>query len=129
MEFDKLVHQPTRLRIFAHLYANGETGFTELTSTLEVTEGNLASHIDRMKDADCVAVDKAFVDGTPRTTYRLTEHGEELFEDHIETLESLIDGLDTGASSESDLEPAHDPESGQSRDTDSDLGMGPDPSA
>nr|WP_226480819.1 transcriptional regulator [Natrinema amylolyticum] len=127
MEFDKLVHQPTRLRIFAHLYANGATGFTELTSTLEVTEGNLASHIDRMEAADCVAVDKAFVDGTPRTTYRLTEHGEELFEDHIETLESLIDDLDTGSSSES--EPAYDPESSADRDADSDLGPSLDPSA
>ncbi|WP_126662810.1 winged helix-turn-helix domain-containing protein [Haloterrigena salifodinae] len=95
MEFDKLVHQPTRLRIFAHLYANGEASFTALTEELEITEGNLASHIERMEDADCVAVDKEFVDRKPQTTYRLTERGEELFEDHIDTLEALIDGLET----------------------------------
>ncbi|WP_339104670.1 transcriptional regulator [Haloterrigena salinisoli] len=95
MELDKLVHQPTRLRIFAHLYATGETSFTELTEELEITEGNLATHIERMEDADCVAVDKEFVDRKPRTSYRLTERGEELFEDHIETLEALIDGLET----------------------------------
>ncbi len=95
MELDKLVHQPTRLRIFAHLYANGETSFTDLTAALEITEGNLASHIDRMEDAACVAVEKRFVDDTPQTAYRLTERGEELFEDHIHTLEALIDGLET----------------------------------
>ncbi|GAB7018117.1 transcriptional regulator [Halostagnicola sp. A-GB9-2] len=95
MEFDKLVHQPTRLQIFASLYANGETSFTDLKDDLEITEGNLASHIERMEDEDCVAVEKQFVDRKPQTTYRLTDRGTELFEAHVETLESLIDGLDT----------------------------------
>lgn len=126
MEFDKLVHQPTRLRIFAHLYANGETGFTDLTAALEVTEGNLASHIDRMKDADCVAVDTALVDGTARTTYRLTERGEELFEAHIETLESLIDGLETGSPGP---DPTYDADSSPDRDRDPGPGPSPGPGA
>lgn len=94
MEFDKLVHQPTRLRIFAHLYANGETNFTDLMEALDVTEGNLSSHIQKLEDADCVRVEKQFVDRKPQTTYRLTDHGREKFEDHIQTLETLIDELD-----------------------------------
>jgi DNA-binding MarR family transcriptional regulator len=93
MNFDKLVHQPTRLRIFAYLYRHGETGFSELTEALDVTEGNLASHIDTMEEADCVTVSKQFVDRKPRTTYELTARGREKFEDHLGTLESLIDGL------------------------------------
>ncbi|MFC4990091.1 transcriptional regulator [Saliphagus infecundisoli] len=94
MEFDKLVHQPTRLQIFTHLYANGETTFTELKTELGITEGNLASHIQTMEDADCVTVTKQFVDRNPQTSYRLTSRGEELFEAHIQTLETLIDGLE-----------------------------------
>ncbi|MFB6087271.1 MAG: winged helix-turn-helix domain-containing protein [Haloarculaceae archaeon] len=93
MEFDKLVHQQTRLRIFAYLYRHGETSFTDLKEALDVTEGNLASHIERMEEADCVEVNKEFVDRKPRTTYRLTDRGREKFEDHIGTLESLIEGL------------------------------------
>ena len=93
MEFDKLVHQPTRLRIFAYLYRHGETSFPELTEALDVTEGNLASHIGKMEDADCVEVNKEFVDRKPQTTYRLTDLGREKFEEHIGTLESLIEGL------------------------------------
>lgn len=99
MEFDKLVHQPTRLQIFAHLYVNGSTGFTDLTDELEITEGNLASHIERMEDADCVAVEKQFVDRKPQTTYQLTDRGEELFEEHIQTLEALIDDFETPSDS------------------------------
>ena len=93
MELDKLVHQPTRLQIFAYLYRHGETTFPELVSELEVTEGNLSSHLGRMEDAGAVRVEKQFVDRKPQTTYELTDEGRELFEDHVETLESLIEGL------------------------------------
>jgi DNA-binding MarR family transcriptional regulator len=94
MDFDKLVHQPTRLQIFAYLYQHGETSFPDLKDSLDVTEGNLASHVGKMEDADCVAVEKQFVDRKPQTTYRLTDFGEEKFEEHIGTLESLIDQLE-----------------------------------
>jgi len=94
MEFDKLVHQPTRLRIFAHLYRHGETGFGDLRAALGVTEGNLSSHVGRMEEAGAVTVTKEFVDRRPRTTYDLTAEGRTMFEEHVETLEALIEGLD-----------------------------------
>ncbi|SDR28470.1 winged helix-turn-helix domain-containing protein [Natronobacterium texcoconense] len=93
MEFDKLVHQPTRLQIFAYLYRHGETAFPELVEALDVTEGNLSSHLGRMEDAGAVTVEKQFVDRKPQTTYELTDEGQSKFEEHIDTLETLIDGL------------------------------------
>jgi DNA-binding MarR family transcriptional regulator len=93
MEFDKLVHQPTRLRIFAYLYQHGETSFSALKDDLDITEGNLSSHIQKIEDAGAVRVEKEFVDRKPRTTYQLTGEGREKFEEHIGTLESLIQGL------------------------------------
>lgn len=94
MEFEKLVHQPTRLQIFAYLYQHGATAFTEMVESLDVTEGNLSSHLQKMEAEDAVLVEKEFVDRKPRTTYELTDEGEALFEEHIETLEALIDDLD-----------------------------------
>jgi len=94
MDFDKLVHQPTRLQIFAYLYRHGESTFPELIDELDVTEGNLASHMGKLEEADCVEVEKQFVDRKPRTTYRLTDFGREKFEEHIGTLEALIDSLE-----------------------------------
>ncbi|MFT4892147.1 MAG: DNA-binding MarR family transcriptional regulator [Halobacteriales archaeon] len=94
MEFDKLVHQPTRLQLFAYLYRHGSSTFTELQEDLDLTEGNLSSHLQRMEDAGAVTVEKEFVDRRPRTTYALTEDGTELFEEHVDTLEALIEGLD-----------------------------------
>jgi DNA-binding MarR family transcriptional regulator len=95
MDFDKLVHQPTRLQLFAHLYRHGETSFSDLVEALDVTEGNLSSHLQTMEDADAVAVTKEFVDRKPRTTYRLTDEGRAAFEDHVGTLEALIEGLES----------------------------------
>lgn len=94
MDFDKLVHQPTRLQIFAHLYRHGETPFQDLKGALDVTEGNLASHLNTMEEAGAVAVHKEFVDRKPRTSYELTDEGEALFEEHVELLEALIEDLD-----------------------------------
>ena len=94
MDFDKLVHQPTRLQIFAYLYQHGEATFSQLKADLDVTEGNLASHMGKLEDADCVEVEKQFVDRRPQTTYRLTDFGREKFEQHVGTLEALIDSLD-----------------------------------
>jgi len=94
MDFDKLVHQPTRLQIFAYLYRHGESAFSDIVEDLDVTEGNLASHMNKLEEADCVAVEKQFVDRKPQTTYRLTDFGREKFEEHIGTLEALIDSLD-----------------------------------
>lgn len=94
MEFDKLVHQPTRLQIFAFLYRHGTAEFTTVAESLDLTEGNLSSHLQTMEDAGAIRVEKEFVDRKPRSTYELTEQGKKLFEEHIELLETLIDGLD-----------------------------------
>jgi DNA-binding MarR family transcriptional regulator len=94
MEFDKLVHQPTRLQVFAHLYRHGETSFPDLVEALEVTQGNLSSHLQRMEEAGAVRVEKEFVDRKPKTTYELTDEGRRKFESHIDTLEALIGNLE-----------------------------------
>ena len=94
MDFDKLVHQPTRLRIFAYLYRHGETRFPDLVDDLDVTQGNLSSHLQTMEDAGCVVVEKEFVDRKPQTTYELTDLGRGKFEEHVRTLELLLNRVD-----------------------------------
>ena len=94
MDLDKLVHQPTRLELFAYLYRHGESGFSDVTDDLDLTEGNLSSHLQRMEDAGAVAIRKEFVDKRPHTTAALTDEGETMFEDHVQQLAVLIDALD-----------------------------------
>ena len=94
MDLNKLVHQPTRLQIFAYLYRHGETSFSELTEELDQTQGNLSSHLQQMEDAGAVDVKKEFVERKPRTSYELTDEGESLFEEHVERLETLLEQLE-----------------------------------
>ncbi|WP_126663543.1 winged helix-turn-helix domain-containing protein [Haloterrigena salifodinae] len=96
MEFDKLVHQPTRLQIFAYLYRHDRATFSELQDDLEITDGNLSAHVQRMEEADAVSIEKQFVDRRPQTTYELTDKGRETFESHVDTLEALLDQLERG---------------------------------
>ncbi|KXB03587.1 transcriptional regulator [candidate division MSBL1 archaeon SCGC-AAA261O19] len=95
MDFDRLVHQPTRLRILSRLYTQGEASFTELGENLDLTEGNLSSHLRKLEDAGYVQVEKAFEDRKPKTTYRLTREGEDALEDHVKRLEKIIDSLES----------------------------------
>ncbi|WP_436343438.1 winged helix-turn-helix domain-containing protein [Natronorubrum sp. FCH18a] len=94
MEFDKLVHQPTRLQIFAYLYRHDRATFSEIQDELGITDGNLSGHVQRMEDADAVTVEKRFVDRRPQTTYELSEEGRETFESHVDTLEALLEQLE-----------------------------------
>ena len=93
MDLNKLVHQSTRLQIFTYLYTHGETSFSELVDELDQTEGNMSSHLQQMEEADAVDVKKEFVERKPRTSYELTDEGERMFEDHIESLEEILDQL------------------------------------
>jgi DNA-binding MarR family transcriptional regulator len=93
MDLNKLVHQSTRLQIFAYLYTHGETSFSELVDELDQTEGNMSSHLQQMEEAGAVEVKKEFVERKPRTSYELTDEGERMFEDHIESLEEILDQL------------------------------------
>ena len=94
LEFDDLVHQPTRLQLFAYLYRHDGTSFGQLSDDLDLTEGNLSSHLQRMEEAGAVDIEKEFVEKKPRTTAVLTSDGRELLETHIDVLQALINGLD-----------------------------------
>jgi DNA-binding MarR family transcriptional regulator len=94
MDLDKLVHQPTRLELFAYLYRHGESSFSDLIDDLDLTEGNLSSHLQRMEDAGAVEIRKEFVEKRPHTTAALTANGEAMFQDHVQALQGLIDDLE-----------------------------------
>jgi len=72
---DRVVHEPTRLRILMLLSAVEETDFKFLQATLVLTNGNLSSHMNRLEQAGYVKILKGFVGKVTRTRYHLTEEG------------------------------------------------------
>ncbi|WP_199287963.1 winged helix-turn-helix domain-containing protein [Robertkochia solimangrovi] len=87
---NKLFDHRVRLGIMSVLVVNDEADFNRLKELLDVTDGNLASHLKALEKAEYISVRKAFVGRKPQTTYRATKSGKEAFKKHIEAIERLI---------------------------------------
>ncbi len=80
-----------RLGIMSILVVNDWVEFKSLKELLELTDGNLASHIKALEKEDYIVVQKKFVGKKPQTTYQVTEKGKNAFKMHLAALEKLID--------------------------------------
>lgn len=79
-----------RLGIMSALMVNAEVSYNVLKSLLEVTDGNLASHLKGLEDSGFVKVQKGFIGRKTNTTYSVTKAGEKAFKQHLDALEQLI---------------------------------------
>lgn len=64
--------------------------FSSLKDMLNVTDGNLASHIKALEKEKYLLVSKTFVDRKPNTRYKITERGRTAFKKHLDALEQVI---------------------------------------
>ena len=79
-----------RLGIMSALVINESLDFNALKDLLNVTDGNLASHIKALERIEYLMVEKSFIGKKPNTRYKITKVGELAFEQHIITLEKII---------------------------------------
>jgi DNA-binding MarR family transcriptional regulator len=93
-EIDRLIHEPARLNIVAHLSVVECADFLFLLRQTGLTKGNLSSHLSRLEEAGYVAVEKKFVERIPRTLLRLTDRGREAFRRYRQRMKRMLDGLD-----------------------------------
>jgi DNA-binding MarR family transcriptional regulator len=91
-ELDPVIHAQSRLRIVAALDAlDGESvAFPRLQELLDMTAGNLSTHLRKLEDAGYVEVMKTHQGRTPITYVDLTTRGRRAFEDYTEALKSLL---------------------------------------
>jgi|TARA_R100001460_G_scaffold106608_3_gene154283 DNA-binding MarR family transcriptional regulator len=87
---NKLFDHRIRLGIMSILVVNEDADFNRLKELLDVTDGNLASHIKALEQAEYILVEKSFVGRKPNTNYTATTLGKAAFKKHIEALEKLI---------------------------------------
>ena len=79
-----------RLGIMSVLMVNDDADFNTLKELLELTDGNLASHIKALESLKYINSTKQFVGRKPNTRYMITELGRESFQNHLNALEQLI---------------------------------------
>ncbi|MGV3509152.1 MAG: winged helix-turn-helix domain-containing protein [Sphingobacteriaceae bacterium] len=89
-QFDKAFENRIRLQIMSVLVANESYDFNSLKELLNVTDGNLASHLKALEKEQYILVHKSFVGRKPNTQYSASANGRESFRKHLEALENLI---------------------------------------
>ena len=89
---NKAFESRIRLGIMSILMVNDWVEFNTLKETLEVSDGNLASHISALEKLKYLEVRKAFIGKKPNTSYRVTRDGKKAFSDHFDSFEKLIKG-------------------------------------
>lgn len=94
-ELDPVIHAQARLRIMATLATlddDGSIAFPRLQELLEMTPGNLSTHLRKLEDAGYVAQEKSFKGRTPITYVSSTKQGKRAFEDYMDQLRALLGG-------------------------------------
>lgn len=89
-QFDKAFENRIRLQIMSVLLANEHYDFNSLKELLDITDGNLASHIKALEKEEYITVNKTFIGRKPNTQYSVSEKGRKAFIKHLEALENLI---------------------------------------
>lgn len=87
---NKAFESRIRLGIMSILMVNDQVNFTMLKDLLDITDGNMASHISGLEKLGYLSVTKQFIGKKPNTSYAATESGKAAFADHVKALEKLL---------------------------------------
>jgi DNA-binding MarR family transcriptional regulator len=89
-DFDRLIHEKTRLGIVSALAVNPSLSFNEMKAVLKTTDGNVSVHARKLEDAGYLTCKKSFEGRMPRTEYALTAAGRRALEKYLNHMEALI---------------------------------------
>ncbi len=89
---NKAFESRIRLGVMSVLMVNEEVDFASMKEMLDVTDGNLASHVSALEKLAYVDVKKQFIGKKPNTTYSVTNEGRKAFNEHLDALENLLKG-------------------------------------
>jgi DNA-binding MarR family transcriptional regulator len=93
---DPVVHAPVRLRVLATLAAlpdGANLSFTRLQDMLELTPGNLITHLRKLEDAGYLSSETTGNGRASRTAVALTRQGRAALGAYTNTLRDLLGGL------------------------------------
>ena len=96
VDLDPVIHAQARLRItatLATLEPDDSIAFPRLQELLDMTAGNLSTHLRKLEEADYVAVSKSHQGRMPVTYLALTKRGRRAFEDYTDALREVLGEL------------------------------------
>ena len=93
-QLNKIFDSRIRIGIMSALMVNDALNFNDLKALIDVTDGNLATHLKTLEEHKYIDVRKGFIGRKTNTTYAVTRMGEKAFRSHLDALEKIIRNLD-----------------------------------
>jgi DNA-binding MarR family transcriptional regulator len=90
LQLNRVIHEKRRLAIMSALAAAPELAFTELRDLLDMTDGNLTTHIRTLQQEGFVSVAKSYQNNRPLTSCALTAAGRKAFAQYIDLLDQIV---------------------------------------
>ena len=90
---NETIHQSTRLQIMTMLVSLPEEdrfAYGFIQQTLDLTGGNLTTHLRKLEEADYLVITKEFVDSKPRTWVQATPQGRRAFAEYLSNLHKAL---------------------------------------
>ncbi|WND03453.1 transcriptional regulator [Temperatibacter marinus] len=87
---DDIIHSRVRLAIMSYLMTARSEDFTALKKQLNLTDGNLSTHLSKLEITGYVVLEKQFIGKKPQTTVKLSAEGEKAFGDYLHKLTAMI---------------------------------------
>lgn len=91
---DEVIHQKTRLALMTILATRDQADFLDLKKQLDLTDGNLSSHLSLLERNNYIAIKKSFVGKRPHTRVTITKKGREALTIHLDALRELLNESD-----------------------------------
>lgn len=92
-QLNKIFDSRIRIGIMSALMVNEELNFNDLKALIDVTDGNLATHIKTLEENKFIQVEKGFIGRKTNTTYAITKAGQKAFRTHLDALEKIIKNI------------------------------------
>jgi DNA-binding transcriptional ArsR family regulator len=90
---DKIIHEPARLNIMAHLYVIESADFLFMMRQTGLTFGNLSAHMSKLEDAGYIKIIKEFIGKKPHTMLKMTDKGKKAFDNYRKKMKAFFSGL------------------------------------
>ncbi len=92
-QLNKAFESRVRLGIMSILMVNDWMDYKAFKEQLNLTDGNLASHIGGLEKLEYITVRKRFIGKKTNTSYKITALGKREFQSHINALEKLLNSI------------------------------------
>jgi DNA-binding transcriptional ArsR family regulator len=90
LELGDLIHQRTRLGILTILAESERADFSYLKDALELTDGNLGRHLETLREAGLIDIEKGYAGRRPKTWAMITIAGKHALAEHVATLREIV---------------------------------------